>query len=243
MPIIEPSDHWRVALGAVLALLALLGITAIVHNLLYRDRDKALVRFARRRGFTFNPGPCAFEGDGHLSFDLFAQGTALEMRNLISGEWRGLPFTAFDYAGTSRGSESEPEPQSRTVAVLPLEGDCPGVVIEPNRTSQLADSSRSASRYSVGNPKEGLACFHRRYVLMTEDDAFAGRLLHPEMETLLLEHWGIGVEIGGTSVIFSANRVLTPNEIKRLLDFAARFCELMPRQTDPASEGTSAKTG
>jgi hypothetical protein len=75
---------------------------------------------------------------------------------------------------------------------------------------------------------EEVSSFERRYVLFSEDREAAARLLHAEMETLLLQWWGVGLEVAGTGAVFFAYRLLRADEIRALLDFAARFCELIP---------------
>jgi hypothetical protein len=71
---------------------------------------------------------------------------------------------------------------------------------------------------------------------MAEDNEAASRLLHPDMETFLLTHWNISVQTVGRRAVFYGDRLLRANEVARLLEFAAGFCERIPDDMKTAQE-------
>jgi len=228
--------------GGIAILAAVIIVPALVmRRVMRQDRPTALAKFAAHHGFSFSPDTYAWDEEWYTTFDLLAREQPREQRHILVGDWRGLKVAVLDYDYTPRGAEAgENETARRTVAIAYLTTSLPGIIIEPNMTNQLmAEPMQPADIYARSRLQDLRAetwDFQRRYVLMAEDQIAAGRLLHPEMETFLLEHWGIGVEIAGAAAVFFAARLLHPTEIKQLLDFAARFCELMPEHNAFASE-------
>lgn len=221
-----------------------------------RDRRATLSTFAARHGLTLHSGEHAWDEAWYETFDLLARERPREQRNIMTGAWRGLDVAVLDYdytrqqagadgASADETSEGEPPTGQRTVVIAYLPWDLPGVIIEPNATNRLMRRRRTAyprAYYPDDDAFEETSSFERRYVLLAEDDAAAGRLLHPEMETFLLQHWGVGVEIAGAAAVFFAYRLLRPGEIKLLLDFAARFCELIPQSLTARGGGSGGAT-
>ena len=230
--------------GLAVVAAAILVPLLILSRALRIDRLAALRRFAARSGLRFMPEEHAWHEDWYETFDLLARERPREQRNIMMGQWRGWQVAVldYDYVPVRLDEEAEPDTASRTVAIVYLPWSLPGVIIEPNATNLAVNVHREPQGRGGGAHPDyalELGTFERRYVLFGEDLEAAARLVHPEMETYLLGHEGLGVEIAGVAAVFFACRILRPVEIKALLDFAARFCELIPDELKTAREPQS----
>jgi hypothetical protein len=219
--------------GGIALIAAVVVLPAILlAKALRQDRRTALAKFADRHGLVFHTENHPWHEDWYAAFDLLARERPREQRNIMTGRWRGLDVAVLDYDYEPQQPNDEGAATAqRTVVIVYLPWSLPGVIIEPNATNRFmrrASAVHPRAYYMPDDTIEEVSSFERRYVLLAEDQAAAARLLHADMETLLLEWWGIGVEVAGTAAVFFAYRVLRPSEIKALLDFAARFCELIP---------------
>ena len=229
----------------IVAAVAAVAVPFVIARARRQDRGAALVKFAVRHGLTLHAGEHAWDADWYETFDLLARERPREQRHIMTGPWRGLDVAILDYDYTrQQPTEDEPQPGQRTVVIAYLPWELPGVIIEPNATNRRLRRRTAYPRayYPGDDAFEETSSFERRYVLLAEDKAAAGRLLHPETETLLLGRWGIGVEIAGAAAVFFAYRLLRPSEIKLLLDFAARFCELIPQSLTARDGGSGGAT-
>jgi hypothetical protein len=217
--------------GMALIAAAIVLPVVIFARSLWQDRRTALVRFADRHGLAFHTEDHPWHEDWYTALDLLARERPREQRNIMTGRWHGLDVAVLDYDYEPQQPDDDARTAQRTVVIVYLPWSLPGVIIEPNATNRFIRRRRGIqprAYYMPDDTLEEVSSFERRYVLLAEDQAAAARLLHPDMETLLLEWWGLGVEVAGTAAVFFAYRLLRPSEIKALLDFAVRFCELIP---------------
>lgn len=220
-------------LGGMALIAAVVVLPAfILAKSLWQDRRTALVKFADRHGLVFHTEDHPWHEDWYTAFDLLARERPREQRNIMTGRWRELDVAVLDYDYEPQQPDDDgPGTAQRTVVIVYLPWSLPGVIIEPNATNRLIGRRRGIqprAYYMPDDTIEEVSTFERRYVVLAEDQAAAARLLHADMETLLLQWWGLGAEVAGTAAVFFAYRVLRPSEIKALLDFAAGFCELIP---------------
>ncbi len=241
-----PEEHEVYVIVALVAVAIFIPLS-LLKLFLKQDRRTALAKFAARHSLSFTPENHPWHEDWYATFDLLARERPREQRNIMMGQWRGLHVAVLDYDYTPQPLEGEEqETARRTVAIVYLSKNLPGIIIEPNVTNRAGARFKGPYPRGLGtldDLTDEISNFERRYVLLAEDQVAAGQLLHPEMETFLLRHWGIGVEISGTVAVFFAYRVLRPGEIKALLDFAARFCQLIPdsmhtRPEQPLEQGS-----
>jgi len=236
----KTSEETRTYALAALATACLALLVFVARRLFWRDRQRALAAFARRRGFHLDPERRSWQEPWHSDFELFGGQGALERWNVLTGMWRHVPVEVFD---CERNPDAEPESERRTVAVVGLELDVPGIIIEPNRTNLPRQEGSFITWYGAVDGEAEMSDFQRRYVVMAEDHVAAGQLLHPEMETFLLKNWNIGIQIVGRRAVFYGERLLQPAEIRQLLDFAAGFCGLIPSHVNRDGEATFEQRG
>lgn len=239
----KSEEEWRVA-GFAVAGTGFLGVLVFVlRRLLREDRQRALAAFARRRGFSLDPQRRPWRESWHEDFGIFAGREALERWNVLTGNWCGIAVEAFDCDCNPRtADEDEQAPPRRTAATVVLAQDVPALILEPNRTNRPRQEGSFVTWYGAVDGEVELSDFQRRYVVLAEDNRAAGRLLHPDMETFLMEHWNISVQTVGRRAVFYGDRLLRADEVARLLDFAAGFCERVPDDLKTAQEPQGEQT-
>ncbi len=223
------TEQWRAFGFAVAATAALALVVFALRRSLWGDRQRAFVAFARRRGLSLDAQRHTWHEPWHTDFELFTRHKPVERWNILAGTWQGLAMEVFNCEQNDSPTDETAAPLRRTIALVQLAQDLPGIIIEPNKTNSPRREGSFITWYGAVDGEVELSDFQRRYVIMTEDDVAAGQLLHPEMETFLLKNWNIGVQIVGRRALFYADRLLRPHEIAPLLDFAAAFCQLIPQ--------------
>ncbi|MBN1917942.1 MAG: hypothetical protein JW889_08550 [Verrucomicrobia bacterium] len=229
------QEEWRVA-GLAVAATGFFGfLVFVLRRLLGQDRQRALARLCRRRGLSLDPQRAPWREAWQTDFDLFTRRIPIERWNVLTGTWRQMAVEAFDYSyriQAASDEETDP-PSSHTVAVITLTQELPAVIIEPNRTNAPSPKGSFITWYGAVDGEAELSDFQRRYVVLAEDNRAARRLVHADMETFLMKHWGISVQTVGHRAVFYGDRLLQPNELGRLLDVAAGFCERIPIRLIP----------
>jgi hypothetical protein len=170
---------WLTLLGMFAAfILGGAGITVLYHVLVrQRDpaRDAGIAAFAKRLGLSYSAvDPFDLL---RLPFELIRTGGQAMILNVVSGEFRGMALTAFEYRRFSRervGDKERPWAFSCVMAALPISAS--EVVIE-RQSADAFQLGRSISRAPQIQTES--VEFDRAFAVHARDPRFALSLLDP----------------------------------------------------------------
>jgi hypothetical protein len=196
-----------------------------LHRWAQRDRRRlAIARFARDHGlkFTAKDDQAARE-----DFRLFGRGDGGAVRNVMQGEWRGVPVKSLDYrcylTRTVWAFYRVKRWQSFSVAILDLGASVPSVIAERNGDSGLAFEYMGFHDVQLQSDE-----FNGRYHVTCDDREFAYKFFDTRMLTWLLRQPDLlEAEVQGRKGLV-ALPLLEPGEMGRLLDAAVGFTTRIP---------------
>jgi len=205
----------------------LVGGVALVwlHRWAGRDRRRlAMARFARDRGLEFQArNREALSED----FRLFGRGDGGRVRNVLQGEWDGVPVRAmdYDYFVTRTMWVFYPLKDWRrfSVAVLDLGASVPLVLAERNGAAGLASDYMGFHDVQLNSDE-----FNRRFHVTADDREFAYQFFDLGMLRWLLNQPDLlETEVQGRRALVALAR-LEPDQMGRLFDVAVGFRSHIP---------------
>jgi hypothetical protein len=216
-----------------------------LHRWAQRDRRRmAMARFARDHGLELRTRPKEAPSEG---FRLFGRGDGGRARNVLQGEWNGVPVKAFDYESFTTSAVWLFYRVKRwkrcSVAVTDLGASVPAVLTERNGAAGLAADYMGFHDVQLNSDE-----FNRRFHVTTDDREFAYKFFDLGMLRWLLNQQDlIEAEVLGRKAIV-AKPLLDPEAMAELLDAAVGFRSHIPRlvrrkyhlsETDEAGSSTS----
>jgi hypothetical protein len=206
-------------------------IAAIVGSLvlgwyLKTRRRAAYVTLAAAHGFQYSPQD-PFDLTA-WPFRLFTRGDGRGAENVMWGEWRGVPITAFDYwyyteHSSSRGQRSR---SFRRFSCATVEVSASFPHLEVNREGLL---STLADRLGLEDIELESPEFNRRYNVRAADRRFAYTLLDARMiDWLVGFDQGLAFEVLGNRVLAYRSQV-HPHKLLPILETLEMFRQRIPR--------------
>jgi len=205
----------------------LMGGVALVwlHSWAGRDRRRlAIARFARDRGLEFRArNKEALSED----FRLFGRGDGGRVRNVLQGEWNGVPVRAMDYdyfaTRTMWVFYRVKDWRRFSVAVLDLGASVPSVIAERNGAAGLASDYMGFHDVQLNSDE-----FNRRFHVTADDREFAYQFFDLGMLRWLLNQPDLlETEVQGRRALVALPR-LEPDQMGRLFDAAVGFRSHIP---------------
>ena len=189
-------------------------------NRVYRvePRQRAMAAEARRLGLRFTP-----EGRAEIrsmTFDLLRSPAAVrDVTNVVSGTWRGVSVTAFEFRRANDDDE-----ELFTCAMAPVPAGWPALVVTSETRLSLAASDAGISTDIELESEE----FNRTFRVRSPDRRFATTVLNPQLMEWLLVLWPrYGFEIAEGWVLAYTGQVY-PWEITSVLSTMLEFRERIP---------------
>ncbi len=196
-----------------------------VHRWAGRDRRRlAMARFALDRGLEFRA-----RNEEALSedFRLFGRGDGGRVRNVLQGEWNGVPVRAMDYdyfvTRTMWVFYRVKDWRRFSVAVLDLGASVPLVIAERNGAAGLASDYMGFHDVQLNSDE-----FNRRFHVTADDREFAYQFFDLGMLRWLLNQPDLlETEVQGRRALVAMPR-LEPDQMGRLFDAAVGFRSHIP---------------
>jgi hypothetical protein len=207
-------------MSLLLVFLIIVVIAGAVSYLIGQQRMRDIRAFAAARGLTVMANSWDLADCG---FALFTSGNRRYWRNVLRGQWGGLPMTYCDYTYVVQAGRSS-QTYAFSNAISPLGMQIPWVTVAPRSAlGELAERSIGAP----GIRFESLD-FNDRFDVHSGDESFAVELIDARMiETLLGLEDGCHVVFGPDYLMVYARR-LPVTEIGGLLDAIAAVSQRIP---------------
>jgi hypothetical protein len=197
-----------------------------LHRWARRDRRRlAIARFAREHGLQFRSRRKEALAE---PFRLFGRGDGCRARNIIQGDWNGVPVKAMDYdcfvTRTVWVFYRIKRWRRYSVAVLDLGVSVPSVLAERNGGPGLSADYMGFHDVQLNSDE-----FNRRFHATTDDREFAYRFFDLGMLRWLLDQTElVECEVLGRKAMVALPR-LHSDQIGKLFDAAAGFHSHVPR--------------
>lgn len=181
------------------------------------------------RQFGLSYGAYDLDGMSQQPFSLFRKGDGRSIENVLAGEWKGRPVTAFDFSYWEAADRSARHSSARRTrrfqcALAPIDAFCPRLTIEREGLA-----SRIADGLGLEDIQFESAAFNRAFRVACEDRRFAIEILDARMMAWLLDATrGYEFEVAGSQVLVWGSRV-APTAIVPLLGTATGFAHRIPR--------------
>ena len=220
----QPSDLTGILVCAGLCLFPILLFAMTFY--LFRVRIGKLEKKAQELGFSFDATGFKFESvdepvfsERLPPFNLFSQGRSRKVRNVMKGEWEGVPVTVFDYR-----YKPVQDVWTQTVVLIEQDGlDLPQFLVRPRN---LADHLDVPPGEEV--EVEDAELFSKRYVVQGVDEKRIRELFGPEVRGYFREQAGMSAEGAGDCVIvYRARDAKSPEQIEPFLDRVVELIHLM----------------
>jgi hypothetical protein len=220
-----------IAVGGVLMVYLL----AIARPLVERRRAKTVQAFAERRGFSYRRRDRGdfWNGIVHvLGCDRRVGFGFGKVKNVIRGEHCGRPIVGCDiccYQPKATASRRRrlfrhaDEDNYLSACVYRLDVAFPPMCVAEKGLLQKLINSFSGQETRFG-PDE----FHDRF-LVVGDEAFVGKVLHPDMIRWLTEHAGWSFTLTDDLLIVADRNRWTPGEYVEALEAASAFLDMIPQ--------------
>ncbi|HEY5652033.1 MAG TPA: DUF3137 domain-containing protein [Acidimicrobiia bacterium] len=216
--------------GALFALFAVLGITAIAYSIMSaaKRRDSAAA-LATRLGMSYHATDDL--GIARLPHPIFRLGDRRKASNLVAGSMRGRHVVLFDYEHTVDRTDPEGKRSSSTYSFSGVEVDldiqCPSTVIRRERVT-----TKLANALGVGGDVQFESdAFNRAFEVRSSSQQFAFTLVDPAMmQWLMTNAADLDIQFEpGSLVVITKRRQWTEMEslAARVLDFTERFPRLV----------------
>jgi len=206
----------------VVVALAILG--AVLGLRRYRAGRRVEKERAEANALGLERSPDDRFGLGGLPFQLLARGGGeASVENVMWGTWRALDVKLFDFR--CRSAEDAPGEARRFVcAVIPIEADCPPVVIEPK--TFFTPAADLGPLDPLDPAPEG---FEGVYDVRTTDRAFADALLQDDLRRWIIEtEEDVGFEVSGRIMLCYAP--YRRRDAFALLEVATGFGQRIPAE-------------
>lgn len=202
-------------------------IIAIVSARHQRRRREALAQLAARLGLTFDPEERRGLDDLHPHFDCLQRGFDRYARNVIEGEHRGRPVTAFDYHYATRSTNSKGKTRTRhhwfTAALV--QSDLPLKPLSIRREHVL---DKVAAFFGSDDIDFESAEFSRRYHVRSPDRRWAYDVLHARAIQTLLDGPNCSIEFDQHWVLARAGTRLDAERFLDPADVVANLLDQLP---------------
>jgi hypothetical protein len=213
------ADHgpWPIVIG-----IGIVVVIAVIASVFEARRRKALAAFARRVGFSFNPGGAVPFDHDFAGYTPFGQGSSRRASNVITGTRGGVRFRMFDYRYTTGSGKNRRTHHYGIVAAdVPLA--FPRMTMRPEG---MFDKIASLAGFDDLNFES--EAFSRRYHVKCDDRKRVYDLVHPRMMEYLLSlpavHWQLGP---GLVLIVRGGRY-SPTDLEHNMQMIEGFVERVP---------------
>jgi hypothetical protein len=205
-------------------------------------RRRGLASFAQKFNFDYAPrDPFNLLWDYNLP--LFEMGDGRGTENVVSGEWKGLPFRETDYwyyTKATNGSDDKTKSYKHfNAVVIDVPAYLPKICIERESVA-----SRLAEQIGFRDIQFESEKFNRSFRVTSDDRAFAFKLIDPQMmHWLLTTNYRFAFQCYAGAFIVFATR-LRPTELLPLIGTGKEFFDHIPRLvwteygTGPAESST-----
>ena len=224
-----------------------LGITVVAFfAYLERRRGQALRAGCARRGWSYRAEDRSLVARWELG--PFEAGNSWSRsgqraRHIVSGEFEGRPFVAFEYSYTE-GSGKNRTTHTYSVCALDLPVPLPSLSIEPEGwLSRVADAVGLTDEVDVESAE-----FNEAFSVRATNRKFAYDVLHPRHLELLLRSPRTGWWIEGATIVAAPERSLDLDEVMGALTHLTQVVAQVPtfvwldRGYDPGAIGTDPTT-
>jgi hypothetical protein len=193
-----------------------------------KKRTEGLQQVAEEMGLEFRK-----DGDAELQqqlarFQLFNQGRARKLRNLVVGDSGDINISIFDYQYTT-GSGKHQHTSAQTVVCLasPLL-EIPPFTLRPE---SMFDKIGGVLGLQKDINFDQYPNFSRIYLLKSDNEAAVRELFHSELVASLEKNKRICIEATfGTVIIYNARQRKKPDQLKDLFSEALEFFNHLTRQ-------------
>lgn len=209
--------------------IALVVVAAIVQAKRARERRAAIMAHAASRGWGYSEADERWVD--YFADTPFGLGHNRSAKNVLTGQFRGRDFVAFDYRyyTTETSTDSQGRSSSREVAhphaVVAIQT---GVVFPPLSVSPEGFFSRMAGRLTGTDIELESEDFNRAFTVKCTDRKFASDVLHPQHMTFLLAHRSLAFRFSGPWVLTTAPGEFELPDIEARLDYVATIVENIP---------------
>lgn len=208
---------WPIVIG-----IGIVVVIAAIASVFEARRRKALGAFARRIGFSFNPGGAVPFDHDFAGYTPFGQGSSRRASNVITGTRDGVRFRMFDYRYTT-GSGKNRRTHHYGIIAAGVRLTFPRMTMRPEG---MFDKIASLAGFDDLNFES--EAFSRRYHVKCEDRKRCYDLVHPQMMEYLLSVPAVHWQFGPGLILLIRNGRYGPDELERTIGMIEGFLERMP---------------
>ncbi|MFN2388456.1 MAG: hypothetical protein ABR575_02440 [Actinomycetota bacterium] len=212
----------------VFAILAFAAVGAIGwwSHVRKKRRRQDIASVAARYGFSHSPDDVS--GILLNDFELLRRGDDRGCENVVTGRWKGMPFSAADYwyytESTDKDGGTTRDYEHFSICVIDVPVDLP-----PLSVGRETFFSRAGGRLGLRDIEFESDEFNRRFQVRSDHRRFAYELIDTRMMLWLLSiDDRIGLELRGTKGLVYSRR-LEPSELVMLVGTGKELLERLPR--------------
>lgn len=216
----SPFGVFPVFVIGLVVVVVIVGI--IVSVMADSKRRQALAAIAFERGWDYNHDDPFDIPSTYEVFSCLNEGHDREASNVISGEYEGLAFKAFDYEyKTGSGKDEHTNSFSAVIVQAPYP-------LKPISIRPEGFMDRVAGALGFDDIDFEWNEFNRAFYVKAADKQFAYDVIHQKMMEFLMENRGWCQEIFADQMIVSDDSDFAPEKFLGALQFARTFLGLLP---------------
>lgn len=213
-------------LVVVVVFLAIAGGLAYLSYIQAKKRREAFAAFAAHNGWTYTPGNQALTGQWRG--DPFDQGDNRRAINVVTGDFHGRSFVAFDYSYQTHRTDSKGKRTTTTheygVVVMRMAGALPHLQV----THEGIFGGAFANALGFRDIQFESDQFNRAFRVKAHDERFGHAVIHPRMMEMLLARGEIGWRMDGDSLVGWTRGDHNPNQVLGRLDLLKNVIDQVP---------------
>ncbi len=210
-----------------LAIFAVIGVMIYLGHLAEKKRREALLNAATQLGLSYSPAKDRALASHYSFIDRAKAGSNRYAFNVMRGDYRNHPVTAFDYHYETHSTDSKGHRRTHhhylCFFVLTMEKAFPELKI-----SREGFFSKIAQAFGYDDIDFESHEFSRKFCVRSRDRKFAYDVCHARMIEYMLSNQDLNIEIEASSYAFAFNGRLPPETLQRNLDRLVAARELMP---------------
>jgi hypothetical protein len=215
------------AVFAVIVIVAVI-VTGVIFALhAAKKRREAFQLLAARLGFSFSPDHNRQIPEQFGFLDKLAQGSNRYAYNVLNGNYRGYPVTAFDYHYQTQSTDSKGNRQTHhhhfSFFILRLERSFPELTIAPEGIF-----SKIVQAFGYDDIDFESHEFSRKFCVRSKDKKFAYDICHARMIEYMLANRDLSIEIEDAVLAIGFSSCLDPERFEPNLARLVEIRSLMP---------------
>jgi len=185
-------------------------------------RRKQLAAWAAGKELYYHSGKDRTFGHGYPGFKCLSRGHSRYGHNVMTGQWAGMPITAFDYHyKTGSGKNESTHTFSGVIVEAPI-------LLKPLYVRRESIFDKIAEFVGLDDIDFESAEFSRKFYVKSPERKWAYDVIHQRMMEYLLTAPALNVQFDLTHVMAWASRHFGPAEFEAAAEHVRSILELLP---------------